>query len=239
MSKNGKLTEEEAKKRRKVAYEEITTHEVTDSDGNTRIERVNKTKVHEYNLEPDYIKIYTKMWLEFNEIPLRYHTLFLSLAMRMSYASTADPIGGQTVFTGSPNRESIMQECGWKSRNMYQKGLQALTNAGAIRRLSRGFYQINPDYAGKGTWFYDSKKYSGGIKDLVATFDFVKHKTTVDASYVTTGKPEDAEFDESMRELHGGFEEDSDMRNNKHNTLIVTEASKETDSFDDDEREVM
>lgn len=152
-------------------YKEIKTFE--DAEGNittSTVERTNKVKKSE---EPDYIKLYTDTWCAFNEIPLRLRDLFLELAIRMSYADSASPEESQVVYTGKPVSTAIMKSLNLKM-STYNQYLRELAACKAIRRVSRGVYQINPNYAGRGLWKYNPTLGSGGIEDLKATFDFVK-----------------------------------------------------------------
>lgn len=123
------------------------------------------------NMEPDYIKIYTKMWCEFNCIPIVYRELFLQLVTRMSYANASDLEGSQLVNTCKPWGDQIMKSLNWK-KAMFQRGLKSLCECGAIRKVGRGVYQINPSYAGKGEWKYNPRLERGGVEDLVTLFDF-------------------------------------------------------------------
>lgn len=153
-----------------------------DENGNEIIDTYEKTVKIEQSTEPDYIKLYTKMWCEFNEIPEKYRQLFLSLAVRMEYcnlmsADDKDGLqGSQIVAITFPHKEAIMAECGWKTADPLWKGLRVLCEYNAIRRIRRAIYQINPNYAGRGSWKYNPKLEQGGIEDLVTTFSF-KDKT--------------------------------------------------------------
>lgn len=155
---------------------------IVDENGNETIDTYEKTTKIERSLEPDYIKIYTKMWCEFNEIPEKYRQLFLSLAIRMEYCNieNENDVDGlsssQIVSVAWPHTTSIMKECGWETDSPLWKGLRALCDCGAIRKLRRSIYQINPTYAGKGSWKYNPKLEQGGIEDLITTFSF-KDKT--------------------------------------------------------------
>lgn len=133
--------------------------------------------------EPDYIKLYTKMWCEFNNIPVAYRNLFMELVIRMSYANATDIQHSQTVYTGKPYSDCICKTLGWKT-NMYQKGLKVLCDCGAIRRINRGVYQINPSYAGRGTWKYNPKLKQGGVQDLVAVFNFRERTVETNIDWV-------------------------------------------------------
>lgn len=155
-----------------VYHETENTEIVKDKDGNVLsvTTEKNTSKIGK-STEPDYIKIYTNMWCEFNQIPERWRELFLQLAMRMSYADAGELYGGQCVNTTGPNKDSILLALNCKENN-FRKGLQALVKAKAIRKIARGWYQINPTYAGKGEWKYDAKKKQGGIENIITSFDF-------------------------------------------------------------------
>lgn len=153
-----------------------TTEAITeiDEDGNERSTIKTTTKNISKIDEPEYIKIYTQMWADFHDVPPAYHALFYELAKRMTYCDATDLDGSQIVHTGKPNNDSILKALGWK-QNMLQKGLAVLVKCGAIRRIARGVYQINPTYAGKGEWKYNPKLKQGGIEDLVASFHLGKN----------------------------------------------------------------
>lgn len=158
-----------------IIKSEIQTDVIIDSNGKETSTTVEKTVKIEHSNEPDYIKLYTNMWCEFNEIPNQWRLLFFELVTRMTYANSSDPKNSQIVATGGMIRDAICKSLGWK-QNMYQKGLKALKDVGAIKQRSKGFYQVNPSYAGKGEWKYNPRLKRGGVEDLIATFNF-KDKT--------------------------------------------------------------
>ena len=156
-----------------MKYHEKTKEQIIeDADGNITTTTTRETKAIIKSDEPDYIKLYTKMWCEFNGIPDKWRPLFLALVTRMSFASLKDKTGGQIVHTIGTAAQVIIDECGWRSKDTLYRGLQALCDCGAIKKLSRGEYQINPQYAGKGTWHYNAKEQRGGVSELVAKFTF-------------------------------------------------------------------
>lgn len=157
-----------------------------DSEGNMTQTIVECTKKIEKSKEPDFVKLYTKVWCEFNEIPNQWRDLFLELIMRMTYADSTDLEHSQIVATGGMTKEAICKTLGWKP-NMYQKGLKALREAGAIKQKMKGFYQINPSYAGKGEWKYNPRLARGGIEDLKATFGFKNHTVDVEITWADDG----------------------------------------------------
>lgn len=148
-----------------------------DSDGNVSETVKEQTSKIERLQEPEYIKLYTKMWCVFNQVPVRYQPLFICLALRMQYCNAASKEGGQLVNTGMPYREDICKQLGWNNakdggESSMMQGLRELCKCGAIKKVNRGVYQINPQYAGKGTWKYDPTREQGGIEDLIAKFSF-------------------------------------------------------------------
>lgn len=171
-----------------------------DADGNVTSSTVETTTNIQRNDEPDYIKLYTKMWCEFNDIPMAYRELFLQLVTRMTYCNSGDLGNSQLVNTGKPWSDSIMTALGWK-KSMYMKGLSELCKHNAIRKVGRGVYQINPQYAGRGEWKYNPRLERGGVEDLVAKFNF-KDKS-VDTKIVWADDGEDTPMNEAYRQGMG------------------------------------
>ena len=173
------------------------TQTTIDEDGNERSTVVTKTRKFERSSEPDYVKIYTNVWCELNQIPVKWRDLFLQLAVTMSYADTSDKDGGQIVWTGGPTMRAITTMFGWQ-RDNYQKGLKALCDCGALRPIQRGCYQVNPSYAGKGEWKYNPQRQQGGIEDIVARFS-IKDKT-IDTKIIWADDSTDNELNKSYRQ---------------------------------------
>lgn len=169
----------------------VETTTIIDELGNESTTTKSTTTNIQRNAEPDYIKLYTKMWCEFNAVPDAYRELFMQLVIRMTYCNATDLKHSQLVNTGKPWSDDIMNVLGWKQR-MYQRGLKALCECGAIRKAGKGVYQINPLYAGRGEWKYNPRLNRGGIEDLVATFNF-KDKT-VETSIVWADDGSDDEL---------------------------------------------
>lgn len=154
-------------------YERETIREVKDQNGNVvGTESIKNSLSINKNDEPPYIKIYTQMWCQFNRVPERWHSLFFSLVCRMTYADMTSETGGQVVHTSGTTANSIVKELGWKSKDTLYRGLQALCDCKAIRKLGKGEYQVNPQYAGRGPWRYNAQAKQGGVKDLIAKFSF-------------------------------------------------------------------
>lgn len=165
-------------------------------DGSEQSTTKETTSKIERSTEPDYIKVYTKMWCEFNQIPLTYRDLFFELICNMSYCNASDLEHSQLVYTGKPWSDCIMKHLGWK-KAMYQRGLSELCKCNAIRKISRGVYQINPSYAGRGEWKYNPRLNRGGIESLVSTFDYVAGTVETKMQWADDG--EDTELNELYR----------------------------------------
>jgi len=172
-----------------------------DMDGNETTSVVEQTKKVEVSNEPDFIKIYTKMWFIFNNIPQAYHSLFLLLVTNMSYCNSHNLKNSQVVDINGPIKQTIMDTLKIQKRQL-QRGLKILCDCGAIRKTEyRGFYQINPNYAGKGEWKYNPKLERGGVEDLIAIFNF--KDGTVDTKIVWADSGQDTPFDNEMRKALG------------------------------------
>lgn len=172
---------------RQNIIQKIETVTNIDNEGNEKTTIKETSTSFQRNLEPDYIKLYTKMWCEFNQIPTQYRELFLQLVSRMSYCNADDLENSQLVNTGKPWSTQIMDVLGWQTR-MYQKGLKALCDCKAIKQINRGVYQINPNYAGKGEWKYNARSAHGGVEDLIATFNFKDGSVKADIVWADDGQ---------------------------------------------------
>ena len=62
-----------------------------------------------------------------------------------------------------------------------QKGLKALCDCNAIKRIDRGVYQINPSYAVIGA--YNSKGAKTVLNNLKASFDFLNGTSEITVGY--------------------------------------------------------
>ena len=84
----------------------------------------------------------------------------------MDYCDSDDLAHSQLVITGEPYRDEILEIMGWSDRDSLQKGLRALCECNAIRKVSRGCYQINPRFASKGQWKYNPRVSQSSLEDF-------------------------------------------------------------------------
>lgn len=202
-------------------YKVIKSESVTTIDANGNQETTTKETALTRTGEPDYIKLYTKVWCEFNEIPLKWRSLFLELAMRMSYCNSQELDESQLVCTGKPFSSTIMKALGWTSESTYKKGLKALCDCNAIRKVARGVYQINPSYAARGNWRYNPQLSRGGVIDLVAEFNFVQGTCKTKIVWADDGNDDD-ELNKIYRDGLGVKKGDEDTVL-KHTQIAVNE----------------
>lgn len=206
----------------KIQTEKTT---IIDEQGNETTTSIEKKINYQKHSEPEFIKLYTDMWCVYNEIPNAYRNLFLQLALRMSYCNSTDLKSSQIVYTGEPISTEICSILNWK-RNMYQKGLKVLVECNAIRRINRGVYQINPSYAGKGLWKYDSRLKQGGIEDLITTFRFKDHEVETQVIWADDG---------SDSEINNIYRDGLDVKEEEEGILKLTKIKKISNTDTDDE----
>lgn len=105
------------------------------------------------------------------KLPAAYRFLFFVLAARMDYCDSDDLAHSQLVMTGEPYRDEILEIMGWSDRDSLMKGLRALCECNAIRKVSRGCYQINPRFASKGQWKYNPRIPQSNVEGLKKYYD--------------------------------------------------------------------
>lgn len=109
-------------------------------------------------------------------LPAAYRFLFFMLAARMCYCDSDDLAHSQLVMTGEPYRDEIMDIMGWTNRDSLMKGLRALCECNAIRKVSRGCYQVNPRFASKGQWLYNPRIPQSNVEGLKKYYDDEQRK---------------------------------------------------------------
>lgn len=207
-------------------YEQIQQKIHEDANGNITTDTAIQSREVKSS-EPDYIKLYTKLWFDAKNIPDKYLKLFISLVCRMTYANPNSLAGGQIVYTIGHTGKAIMEECNWKTKDAFYKGLQALCDCNAIKKLGRGEYQINPEYAGKGPWRYNPKLDQGGIENIIATFNLKDKK--VDTKIVWADDGKESEQNKFYREMLDANENDNAILLESTETPeIITELEDDT-----------
>lgn len=91
-----------------------------------------------------YIGLNIKKWMYDNEIPVLHRPLFLELAVRMSPLPIAKL--DNIVRIAGIEGDVICDALGWSQKSSLMKGLRALCDCGAIRRVSKGVYQVSDKY---------------------------------------------------------------------------------------------
>lgn len=148
---------------RSKAFYESTTQLVDFTTGEIKEER--QTTIKKTSGEPDFIKLYYKTMLAFNnveDIPLSF---ILSLAEHMTWSNDSSPL---LFFNSRMIREQICTTCGIKEA-MYKRYITRCRDSGILFPTPyRGTYEVNPFLIAKGKW--DS------IRSLRTSFDFIKGK---------------------------------------------------------------
>lgn len=231
-------TKKGTKKMKAHGYILDSTKETTiriDENGQEQTTVIEKVKKRERSTEPDYIKLYTSMWCEFNQIPLRARPLFLELVVRMGYADKSARGGGQLVGTGGPIMADICEKLGSDgkalTRSTYQKYLKDLVNCGAIIPISRGYYQISGDYAGKGEWRYNPTLKRGGVEELTTTFRMRSDGTKqVETNILWADDGTDTEINNTYRKM-------TNAKKDEQTVMTTTTATPIEDNQDIDMKE--
>lgn len=152
------------------------TYEVIDKTTGEILQHQKKT-ITKTSGEPDYIKLYYKTMLAFNDvhdIPLDF---ILALSEQMHWTNDGSPL---LFFNNRAVQEVICKACGGIGASMYAKYIKRCKEQGIIFPTKyRGTYEVNPFLIAKGKW--DS------ISLLRADFDFVNGKWT---RYVHETAPE-------------------------------------------------
>lgn len=122
--------------------------------------------VSKVSSEPDFIKLYYKTMLAFNDIDNIPLDFILSISGFMNYSNDGDPI----IFTNNKLvKEIVCKNCGIKD-SMYAKYVKRCVESGLLipTKNYKGVYEVNPFFIAKGKW--DS------IKQLQTTYDFINGK---------------------------------------------------------------
>ena len=147
-----------------TVIEEKTTADAISGEVTKEIVSVNKFRSE----EPDYVKLYIKAWCEFKEIK-GINTAFLyQLLPSMTYAQH-----GQIIYTNSAMKKNIAKCLKWSEKTACQRAsleIRKLCDAGILRKIQNGEYQVNPELIGKGEWKH--------IKLLRATFNLETGEVT-------------------------------------------------------------
>lgn len=96
--------------------------------------------------EPPYVKVYLGDLALLRTLPLYCWPVLLWLLQKAPYATQAP-----YFEIGSPTRAYIGEEMGIRSSSV-NHAIADLVKHGAILRVRRGLYQLNPQLFGRGEW---------------------------------------------------------------------------------------
>lgn len=152
------------KKQEKTVYSQVNTI----IDGETgEVKEIQESKVVRDSSEPDFIKLYYKTFLSFNninDIPLDF---VLQLCEYIGYANSSDQ--QMTITVNKMMKENMIKRLNYKSISSIDKILKKCVSQGLLFKTQyRGVYVVNPFFIAKGSWNI--------IKKLQGQFDFVNGK---------------------------------------------------------------
>ena len=159
---------------------------------------------HSPNTEKNFIKLYTKMWFDFNKIPNDIcRDLFLQMMTYITYCNTNDLPHSKIVYLIGSTKQSIMLKLNIVKTHFHRL-VKTLIKCNAIKKIPRGEYKINPKYARKGEWKYNPKLNRGGVEDLVATFTLsAKNGCNVETEIVRADDGSNTPYDNYNKENLG------------------------------------
>lgn len=96
--------------------------------------------------EPPYVKVYLGDLASLRTLPLYCWPVLLWLLQKAAYATQAP-----CFEIGSPTRAYIAEEIGVKASSV-NHAVADLVKHGALLRVRRGLYQLNPQFFGRGEW---------------------------------------------------------------------------------------
>ncbi len=99
-------------------------------------------------VEPEYVKLYTKDILKLKNIPNASNSVLLAIMRRLGY--------NNEIGLYAPIKRQIAEELGLSVKKIEQ-AIQEFAQKDILLRKDRGLYVVNPYYFGKGKW-QDIKK---------------------------------------------------------------------------------
>lgn len=143
------------KNKEKYTYYEHEKQQI-DSSGNTISDQ--RTFKRKIAIEDEFIKLYYKRILCSYITPTgSFDTLvelLVAMADDITYASTDTKTGKayeQMIAINKVSRKKYAERLGVSDRRIYQM-VNELVDAKLIRRVTRGYYAVNPYIIGKGKW---------------------------------------------------------------------------------------
>lgn len=135
------------------------------------VKQIKENRVTKESTEPDFIKLYYKTFLAFNDIRDVPVDFIICLSEYMNYINSDEPI---TITFNKYLKDKIMQKMQYKSISSVDKILKkAVDNGLLIKTEYRATYVVNPFMIAKGSW--------NNIKKLQAKFDFINNKWIIKA----------------------------------------------------------
>ena len=151
---------------RKTVYEKVKTQTVIDQETGEIIDEITENEsIHKANSEPDYIKLYYRTMLAFNQIEGLSLNFLLSISKFIEWANDGKPM---FITLNKRVKGEIQNDCELKSAQV-DRYIRLSVESGLLFRTEyRGVYEVNPFMIAKGKW--DS------IRSLQCQFDYLNGK---------------------------------------------------------------
>lgn len=145
---------------------------VKDTDGKVlSVETRTDTQTIKKNEENEYVKIYTDKILDLidDELPNKQFKFIILLTKYVGYADVNDLHGGMIIKLDTRTKKEIQEKLEIQESYFY-KTIKELEKRKLIKKIDKGYYQLNPFFFGKGYYEYRPNYKQGGIKDIRVTW---------------------------------------------------------------------
>lgn len=152
------------KKQEKTIYSQMNT--VVDMLTG-EVKEMQESKIVRDASEPDFIKLYYKTFLSFNDITDIPLDFVLQLCEYITYANSSDQ--QMTITVNKMMKENMIKKLNYKTVSSIDKILHKCVAKGLLFKTQyRGVYVVNAFFIAKGSWSI--------IKKLQGQFDFINGK---------------------------------------------------------------
>lgn len=146
---------------------------VKDAEGKVlSVETRTDTQAIKKNEENEYVKMYTDKILDLidDKLSNKQFKFIILLTKYVGYADVNDLNGGMIIKLDTRTKKEIQNKLGIQESYFY-KTIKELKKKRLIKKIDKGYYQLNPFFFGKGYYEYRPSYKQGGIKDIRDTWD--------------------------------------------------------------------
>ena len=126
----------------------VIRHTVVDANTGEVVSDDITVEGHDKMAEPQYVKLYVHQWLEtMGGAPNTMTDVLVALIdLGMTFASDS-----QVIHATAYEKSIIAEKLGLNPRSV-DNTIQKLVKMGALKRITRGTYAVNPSLLGRGSW---------------------------------------------------------------------------------------